>query len=350
VPPSNDSVGSPVLSYSCRQTQCLANHYLSPSGSCTQCPSNSLSDIGSTSIDDCKRCPAGTYLPHPLASNCHVSENFNEVEQAKGWRLWTPGSHSTTGWSWEVMNVSFYSDMSCQTLISPSGLPIDSANAGFNYRADNAFGIDNGDTWGGRLDDDETLWIGMMFDLAIGVKCIEVKSYNDHVHDIRVQAYNEIKNEWENAWIQDSMDTSNVISTNTIRLNYGGGAFPTKSPTMSPTMSPTKSPTMSPTMSPTKSPTMSPTTALTSAPTSAIVQAQTPAPTAIVQTNCVEVPSNRYFVKVKSNGKVMTKTCRFLSLRTAAQITRICRKLTQSNEQFDRPKVACPVTCGCDTI
>ncbi len=366
IPPSNLLGSSSVLSYSCEaNSECLANHFLS-NGSCSKCPRNSFAEVGSTSISNCKKCPDGTYLSHPLSSNCALSETFHEVQQAKGWRIWAPAAHSTSGWAWAVTNLSFYSDVDCKYFnkISPSGKPIDSANAGeYYYGAANAFGFGASDTWGGRVDQDQAFWLGMIFDTSKSVKCIKVTSKRNHVYELRIQAYNENSNEWENAWIQKSLDVSNGIVTNTIKINYvsNPNLNPTSTPsinialqTSKPTMSNIPAVTLQPTKSNTPSPTKSPTAAPINLPTAAPITLPTAFPTSaptnskIIRAPCEEDSSTLFLLRVTNTGKVVRRSCQYLSKRPTATIKKICKNYNASTPQYDAPKIACPVTCGCD--
>lgn len=358
IPPSNILGSSSVLSYSCEaNSECLANHFLSSNGSCSKCPENSFAEVGSTSISNCKKCPDGTYLSHPLLPNCAISETFHEVQQAKGWRIWAPAAHSTSGWAWAVTHLSFYTDIDCKYLISPSGKPIDSANAGeYYYGAANAFGLGASDTWGGRVDNDDAFWLGMIFDTSKSVKCVKETSNRNHVYELRIQAYNENNNEWENAWIQKSLDVSNGMATNIIKINYVGNpnlnptstpsiniALPTSKPTTPKLPVATLQPTKSNTSSPTKSPTFAPITLPTASPTSA------PTNSKILRATCEEDSSTLFLLRVTSSGKIIKRSCQFLSRRPTATIKKICKTSNASTPQYDAPNIACPVTCGCDT-
>jgi hypothetical protein len=254
-------------------------------------------------------------------------------------------------------------------LISPSGKPIDSANAGeYHYGAANAFGLGTSDTWGGRVDKDQAFWLGMIFESSESVKCVKVTSKRNHVYELRIQAYNENSNEWENAWIQKSLDVQNGVVTNTIKLNYVGNpnlnptstpsinlALPTKQPTLKPTSKPTSKPSISTvapaTLQPTKSITSSPTKLPTSAPINLPTSSPTSVPTKskMVPISCEEDKSTLFLLRVTSNGKLIRRSCQYLSKRPLKTIKKICKTSNTSTPQYDAPKNACPITCGCDT-
>jgi hypothetical protein len=358
------------------------------------------SDAGSTSVHDCTICPAGTNLLHPLSSSCSLSETFQQIEQAKGWRIWTPVFHSNSGWAWGVSSLSFYSDHDCQALISPLGIPINSANAGDGFGPENAFNSTETNNWGGRIDSDSSFWLGMMFDSLQSVKCVQVSSKTQHVNELRIQAYIDTEDRWENVWIQKSLDTTNWIVVNTIRLDYNEPptsspiqlanpptfspikvtnpptSLPTKvteNPTSSPiqlanppTFSPikvTNPPTSSPTLA-TENPTSLPTTVTedpTSSPTLA-TEKPTSSPTLatenptsspvitveVVPTKCTEQRSTKYLFRFNNRGKPVGRTCHSLTQKSKKFITKMCTKDIESSTKFDHAKVACPVTCGCN--
>ncbi len=312
LPPSTNSGDSVTLSIQCKAKQeCISNHYLE-NGICQHCPENAVASFGSTSIDDCKQCPAGTKLFHPMSSECTLSHDVVQIDESKGWRIWAPSSHSVSGWAWAVKNLSFYEDIYCQNLVSTSGIPIDSANAGsVDYGPENAFGLGMYENWGGRVDGNQAFWLGMTFDDLTRVQCVEITSFRHHVNEIRIQALDANGN-WQNVWIQ-KLDVQKYISTNTIQLNYSGNPV-TRSPVT--TLSPTKAPTKAPT-------------------------------TNEVGVQCQEKGSNKYLLKVKANGQPIGRTCSSLSKKGSTQISKICSNSIQSQMKFPPASIACPVTCGC---
>ncbi len=304
LPPSNNLSGTTSsISLTCVPEKCIGNHYLAESGTCKQCPSNSLSDYGSISITNCKKCPDGTGITDPRATKCSLSETYKKILQAKGWRVWAPNFHSSSGWGWAVKNLSFFSDLECQSFITPTGTPINSANAGFSFQPENAFDLSESTTWGGRVDSNEIFWLGMMFDSLKTVQCIKILSGNNHVFELRVQAYNDEEGAWENAWIQDSVTSGENI----IKLAYSAEASPTTKPTVSPTTSPT-SPQIS---------------------------------------KCEELGSTLYLFKYNNKGRPVKRTCTSLSIRPEAIIKNICQNNKDTHWKYDPAAVACPVTCGC---
>lgn len=244
---------------------------------------------------------------------------------SKKWRIWAPKAHSLNGWSWAVTNLSFYSDLQCQNIISPTGVAIDSGNAGFSYLPINAF--TSSGTWGGRVDNDDAFWIGMEFNSFKSVKCVTMTSKTNHVTEIRVQSYIESEGKWENAWIENILDTNSWKVTTEIKLDYGSDeAQPIAAPS---TYSP-------PTSTPTKAKTMMP----TQSPTAADIGTEEPI--------CKEDGSTKYLLKLKTNGKPVRRSCLSLSTKTAAKIENICTNSIDIHALADPPKIACPVTCGCE--
>lgn len=197
-----------VNEISCVVSTCGVNQYMS-NNVCVQCPDNMRSDVGSTSQSDCEPCPPGSELAHPQASVCPVTDFFdNSIDSALGWRIWAADYHTTRDWVLDVDLIKFYSSSDCAgSDIDPTGTPVDSGNAGSGWGAVNAF--TNGDAWGGRKDDDDYFWLGMMFDTEKTVRCLFI-DLNDgnELKEMRVQAY--VNNLWTNVWIEKDVAVGGV--------------------------------------------------------------------------------------------------------------------------------------------
>ncbi len=381
VPPSTSSVNSVTVSLQCEEKEeCVSNHYLE-NGQCKSCPTNMISNVGSTSIYDCKMCPPGSKLSHPESSHCILTEDYSEITQSTGWRIWAPYFHSTSGWSWAVQRLTFYADLYCQTPLVESGSPIDSDNAGEGYGPENAFGLGMYANWGGRVDDNKAFWLGMTFANATRVKCVELESKLNHVTEIRIQALDSA-GRWKNVWVEN-LDVSNYRATNTIKLYYENGLMGTAPPTISPTHLPSSPPTPAPTSISTPVPTSAPSSAPesislpppTSLPTPSVMSDSTTMPTLMItelpvtksptvsptfqptseptkapinnnDTECQETPQTKYLFKVKSNGQVVGRTCLSLSKKNSNRIRTICtREVRTNSKKFAPANEACPKTC-----
>ena len=110
-------------------------------GECEQCPVNYVSDVGSTSMEDCTPCPAGSKLMHPLDSKCILSLEYEDIITAQGWRIWAPDFHLQSN-TWDVDELEFYEDADCNSGMIDTylGSPIDSAHIGDCCGPENAFG------------------------------------------------------------------------------------------------------------------------------------------------------------------------------------------------------------------
>ena len=63
---------------SCRAPSCMVNEYIA-NGRCNRCPPNYRASRGSTSMNQCWPCPAGSYLSHPFALECSI-DNRSETD------------------------------------------------------------------------------------------------------------------------------------------------------------------------------------------------------------------------------------------------------------------------------
>ncbi len=111
IPPSSGASTIDV-EVNCAFTSCLANQYKT-NGECVQCPNNSRSDPGSTSLSDCVECPGGSFLPHPLSTQCAVLTTYEEITSATGWRIWAPEFDTYSGWVLDIAEIEFYNNLDC---------------------------------------------------------------------------------------------------------------------------------------------------------------------------------------------------------------------------------------------
>mmetsp|Transcript_15971 Transcript_15971/g.19504 ORF Transcript_15971/g.19504 Transcript_15971/m.19504 type:complete len:936 (-) Transcript_15971:113-2920(-) len=330
--------GVTAATVTCQVNNCLPNQYMT-NGNCVQCPLNSVSNYGSTSIVDCTLCPAGTGLLHPKSSQCTLSEDYKQITRSRRWRVWAQSVHTKKSWGWAVTRLQLFSDLSCNSPINPDGTPIDSGNAGDGWGPENVFGLGNYDTWGGRVDTDDTFWIGMRFNAAKNVKCVQLVSGSNSVYEVRIQAYNASDKRWENAWIQKSLDTA-AGAVNTISMTYALTQSPTKEPTISPTIEPTASPTKDPTASPTREPTVSPTAYPTKGPTSHPTNHPTKRPTVHPTKSPVAISSNDICLdspqrmKIEKSDETITRDCGWVAHKASARC-----ELTGVSK-------SCPLSCG----
>jgi len=351
--PSTNNATS--IEISCELTKCLNNQYMNSDGECVQCPLNHRSDEGSTSVDDCTRCPAGSELLHPQDSSCVLSLDYENIMTAQGWRIWAPEFHVESGWSWDVLELEFYEDADCNGdhIDTSLGNPVDSGNAGNGWGPGNAFG---GGTWGGRKDEDDVFYVGLTFNQDITVRC--VKHYNANwgdrgVTEVRIQAYFQEDDIWKNAWIEGNLDTS-AGGVNTIRIvsTLPPTGEPTQTLTSPPTGTPTQTLTSPPTGTPTQTltspPTGTPTQTLTSPPTGTPTQTLTSPPTGTpTQTpteSCSEQPS-AVIVGLLSDDNDIFANCGALAANPQ-YIPTVCSFDPYSIAESLSPAVVCPNTCG----
>ena len=133
IPPATGSKNANTktsVEVTCTLTKCMRNSYLS-SGACVKCPPNRISAEGSTSVDQCTRCPGGTNLTHELGITCAVSTTYRQIASSKGWRLWTTDYHSHLDWIWNVQELEYFESIDCTGIKIPNtGTAVDSGNAG----------------------------------------------------------------------------------------------------------------------------------------------------------------------------------------------------------------------------
>jgi len=221
----------------------MRNSYLS-NGVCVSCPQNSYSPKGSTSLNSCTKCPDGLYLAHRLGSECSISESYEKITSSKGWRLWAPKEHTSSGWAWDIKEIEYYSTTDCTDKIPNSlGTAFDSGNAGGGWTATEAFG--GSWTWGGRRDGNDLFYIGMNYLSEVQLKCVKFfnAAWNDKgASEIRIQAYDEATETWTNAFIAKNLNTA-ADGVNEIPIIYADTPA-TSSPSDSPpaTSSPSDSP------------------------------------------------------------------------------------------------------------
>jgi hypothetical protein len=248
----------------CTVNQCMINQYVTDE-ECIQCPPNTRAPQGSVSLSSCIRCPGGTYLAHPLSSDCALSTEFSQMFISKGWRVWSNDFHlDYWGEWWKINELEFYSTLGCEdgTKIDTStGTPIASGAYNDSYGASKAFG---GGSWLGKPDEDNFTWVGMMFTSDTNVRCVKVFAGDNYKStELRVQAYNEGTDYWENAWIETNLDQSDN-AVHTVTLQYGtenptASAAPSDSPSLVPSVEPSLSqiPSDEPSLLPTSQPSLS---------------------------------------------------------------------------------------------
>mmetsp|Transcript_18375 Transcript_18375/g.22495 ORF Transcript_18375/g.22495 Transcript_18375/m.22495 type:complete len:983 (-) Transcript_18375:152-3100(-) len=320
------------VNISCSVSRCANNQY-KLNGKCSQCPEDRpRSNTGSTSISNCFACPVGTSLTHPLATICTLSDDFSPIKASKGWRLWAPDYHTTSGNRWGVKLMEFYETMDCSgTPYNPRGNAINSNN--FGTSPDLVFS-DDSSVWTGKKDSDGAIWIGMLFFQEKSVQCVKLVCTNNSVREVRVQALVGNGNNWQNVWIEKNLDTTKDAE---LIISF-------ERPPTPPTKSPTKSPTKEPSLLTTKAPTKVPTVAL---PISNPIKepSRHPIESPTIMSSCDEDEEDIFVRTIKGNRAVL-KTCRWLSEKDdVTLVDKLCKK----NEGFGIYKPAnemCPVTCN----
>ena len=201
LPPSLDASNISV-EVTCGQfSVCLVNQYLS-NDVCVQCPDGFHSSEGSTSILDCEECPYGTSLLHSSSKECTISNSFEEIVDATGWRVWASNFDTSSSYAWGIYELEFYGSFDCTgtPINSSEGTPLDSKNAGSGPEP--AFdGNTSSGGWGGRRDSNDLYYLGLDFGTKLQqVRCVKLYQKNNHAKTVRVQAYKDGK--WKNAWIE----------------------------------------------------------------------------------------------------------------------------------------------------
>jgi len=137
------------LSLSCQMSSCGQNQYLS-GGTCEQCPENSLSDEGTTTVDDCEPCYPGFELAHPLGTSCSLSSEFDtSIDTSNGWRIMALSTEDETveDSKLPIEYMEFRSSPDCDPgskVDTASGTPFGSNDNGGG--PENAF-VDDGSKW-----------------------------------------------------------------------------------------------------------------------------------------------------------------------------------------------------------
>ena len=227
--PSNDT----DIRVWCQMTSCLQNQYRSDN-SCVQCPDNNIAPPGSTDISNCSKCLDGFTVPDPQAKKCALSEDFDEsITSSNGWRIWAPAELSTKPISVRVNNMKMYSTSDCtgnEVVIDLADVTLVHSGSAPKNTPDKAF--QDKDRWGGKPDDDGLFYLGVMFNQHVTVRCMRISFGNKYMTEIRVQAFIESEDKWENVHIEKNV-AGGEIDVGWITVN-------------SPTMQPSKSPSMPP--------------------------------------------------------------------------------------------------------
>jgi len=157
------------------------------------------------------------------------------ITKALGWRILTHKSKTGSGWALDINELDFYSETSCDenSKVIPNGIAIDSGNAGRGWGPEKAF--DNSGSWGGRSDDKDEFWLGMVFDEMTTVKCMGViqSSTSHFATEWTVQA--NVKGSWQEVWVKKDIGPSN----NPIQISW---VITTDAPSFAPTETLSSSP------------------------------------------------------------------------------------------------------------
>jgi len=135
-------------------------------------------------------------------------------------------------------------------------------------------------------------------------------------------------------------DMAKILDCHKDRTSHGDGKpidFKTCELEVSPTATPVAAPVANPT--PVSPPVANPT------PVSPPVANPTPVAEPTFTNDCLEGKWTKFLFKIKKNGSVKTQNCDWLAGKKAKKITNICKNKVESNDEFDAPQIACPVTC-----
>jgi len=157
------------------------------------------------------------------------------ITKAFDWRILTHKSRANSGWAIDIAELNFYSETSCDenSKVIPNGIAIDSGNAGRGWQPEKAF--DKSGSWGGRSDDNDEFWIGMVFDEMTTVRCMGViqSSTSHFATEWTVQA--NVKGSWQEVWVKKDIGPSN----NPIQISW---VITTDAPSFAPTETLSSSP------------------------------------------------------------------------------------------------------------
>merc|ERR1711971_1471416 len=200
----------------------------------------------------CTSCIEGFTLTHELDSECSVSQDYKKITSSKGWRVWTTNTQTDSWHSWDVLEIEFYDTIDCSGEIIPNSDEYSvSGSANSYYGPHQAFGGDG--LWGGRRDSDDLFYIGMMYDSEVQLKCVKlfISDSNKWTSEVRIQAYNESENSWENAWIEKNLNSTETV--NVIPLLYSPSSrtfMPSSRPSFMPSSRPSFMPSLRPSFIP----------------------------------------------------------------------------------------------------
>jgi len=164
--------------------------------------------------------PVPTVGPTILTANPtpYVSNDFQPVSEARGWRVWATIFQTEQDWLLDITELEFYDTLDCSgSPINPAlGVSVESGNAGSGWGAENAFDSTTFSAWGGRPDSDGIFYLGKVHTTEIGVRCVRVTTeYGKGFKEMYIQA--KVEDEWVNVWKEEGMVGGDTI---TVSLNF----------------------------------------------------------------------------------------------------------------------------------
>jgi len=179
---------------------------------------------------NCQKCPGGMEF---VISTCILTQTVKPITRSKKWRIFSPEYHTESGWSWDVLDLNFYSNVDCTGSKANNGTPIESSHVDVNgYDPGNAFDPSDGSMWGGRANNG-LFWLGMEFESLREVRCVSLLDGVDRgVTELRVQAWESDTNSWQNVKIVKNLQGG-------LRKNFPliAAVSPSESPSLLPSFS-----------------------------------------------------------------------------------------------------------------
>ena len=285
-------------------TTCDQNQYNS-NNECWNCPANHLAPPGSTDITDCQKCLDGYGVAEPNATECTISEEYDlTIAAASGWRIWAPSTLSTLWSVVQVKNMKMYPTSDCtgtEVVSSSTNVTyLDSGNAGSSWGPHKAF--QESGTWEGRRDADKLFYLGVEFIEDVSVQCMRIQFGTNYMKEIRVQAFDEIEQEWQNVWIQKNvMLTDGVIEFGWVAVD-DNIETPSLEPSETPSLEPSETPSLEVSETPSVEPSLTPTVAQTSSGSPVLTLEPSLTPTLGLESHQCKNNEHNLMIKLKTDS------------------------------------------------